>query len=51
MKLEIKYLKNAQKFLNKNTNFTKEKIKILTIKAVKKIFKKEDINVDVKRFL
>ena len=50
MKLEIVYLKKADKFFIKNSNIlTKIKTKELLIKAVKKIVKKEDINIDVKR--
>jgi len=50
MKLEIVYLKKADKFFIKNSNIiSKEKSKELIIRAVKKIIKKEDINIDVKR--
>ena len=50
MKLEIIYLKKADKFFIKNSNIlSKIKVKELIIKAVKKIIKKEDINIDVKR--
>jgi len=50
MKLEIIYLRKADKFFIKNSNIlSKIKVKEFIIKAVKKIIKKEDINVDVKR--
>ena len=50
MKLEIIYLKKADKFFIKNSNIlSKIKVKELIIKAVKKIIKKEDINIDLKR--
>ena len=44
MKLEIIYLKKADKFFIKNSNIlSKIKVKEFIIKAVKKIIKKEDI--------
>ena len=50
MKLEIIYLKKADKFFIKNpTILSKEKSKELIIKAVRKIIKKEDINIDIKK--
>jgi len=50
MKLEIIYLKKADKFFIKNsTILSKNKSTELIVKAVKKIIKKEDINIDVKR--
>ena len=50
MNLEISYLKNTDKFFLKNSNIlTKEKSKLLIIKAVKKIILKEDINIDLKK--
>ena len=49
MKLDIIYLKKADKFF-RNTNITsKDKITTLIIKAVKKIILNEDINLDLKR--
>lgn len=49
MKLEIQYLKRADKFLYKNSNIlSKEKVNQLIVKAVKKILLKEDINIDIK---
>ncbi len=50
MILVIEYLKKAEKFLGKNQQaFSKEKVDTLIIKAVKKIIKNEDINIDVKQ--
>jgi len=50
MKLEIFYKKVVSKFIKKN-NFSKDKLDSLIIKAIKKIVKKEDINIDLKRLL
>ena len=50
MKLEIFYKKVVTKFIKKN-NFSKEELDSLIIKAIKKIVKKEDINIDLKKFI
>ena len=50
MKLEIFYKKVVTKFIKKN-NFSKDELDSLIIKAIKKIVKKEDINIDLKRLL
>ena len=47
--LEIQYLKKADKFLAKNSNvITKNDVDALMIKAVRKIFSDEDVNIDLK---
>jgi len=47
--IEIQYLKKANKFLAKNSNMiTKNDVDALIIKAIRKIFKNEDINIDLK---
>jgi len=47
--IEIQYLKKADKFLAKNSNvITKNEIDILIIKALRKIFNNEDVNIDLK---
>jgi mRNA-degrading endonuclease RelE of RelBE toxin-antitoxin system len=47
--IEIQYLKKANKFLAKNFNvITKNDVDALIIKAIRKIFKNEDINIDLK---
>jgi len=47
--IEIQYLKKANKFLAKNSNvITKNDVDALIIKAIRKIFKNEDINIDLK---
>ena len=47
--LEIQYLKKADKFLAKNSNvITKNDVDVLIIKAVRKIFSDEDVNLDLK---
>jgi len=50
MKLKIIYKKIAIKFIQKN-NLKKDEIDELIIKAIKKIIKKEDINIDVKKLV
>ena len=50
MKLEIFYKRVVTKFIKKN-NFSKEELDNLIIKAIKKIVKKEDINIDLKKFI
>lgn len=50
MKLEILYKKVVTKFIKKN-NFSKDELDNLIIKAIKKIVKKEDVNIDLKRFI
>lgn len=50
MKLEIFYKKVVTKFIKKN-NFSKDELDSLIIKAIKKIVKKEDINIDLKRLI
>ena len=50
MILEIQYLKKSDKFLTKNSHIiSKEKVKQLITKAVKKIILNEDTNTDLKR--
>lgn len=50
MKLELIYNKRVDKFFSKNNHIlTKENVRELLIKAVKKIILKEDINIDLKR--
>jgi mRNA-degrading endonuclease RelE of RelBE toxin-antitoxin system len=47
--LEIQYLKKADKFLSKNANIiSKNDVDLLIIKAIKKIFSDEDVNIDLK---
>ena len=47
--LEIRYLKKADKFLAKNSNvITKSDVDVLIIKAIRKIFSDEDVNIDLK---
>ena len=47
--LEIQYLKKADKFLAKNSNvITKHDVDILIIKAIRKIFSDENVNIDLK---
>jgi len=47
--LEIQYLKKADKFLAKNSNvITKSDVDVLIIKAIRKIFSDEDVNIDLK---
>jgi len=47
--IEIQYLKKADKFLAKNSNvITKNDIDALIIKAIRKIFNNEDVNIDLK---
>ena len=49
MNIEIQYLKKADKFLAKNSHvITKDDVDVLIIKAIRKIFKNEDINIDLK---
>jgi len=49
MRLEIEYLKKADKFFKLNNHIlSKDRAKELIIKAVKKIILKEDINIDLK---
>ncbi len=47
MKVEIIYLKKADKFFNKNKNFKKDEITALVLKALKKIILNEDVNIDI----
>ena len=50
MKINISYSKKADKFLLKNTSLITEKdVDDLLIKAVKLIYKFENINLDLKR--
>jgi len=50
MKIELIYLKKADKFFIKNSHIiTKDESKQLVIKALKKIFKNEKSNLDIKR--
>jgi len=50
MILEIQYLKKSDKFLAKNSHIiSKEKVKRLITKAIKKIILNEDTNIDLKR--
>ena len=47
--LEIQYLKKADKFLAKNSNvITKSDVDVLIIKAIRKIFSDEEVNIDLK---
>ena len=47
--LEIRYLKKADKFLAKNSNvITKSDVDVLIIKAIRKIFSNQDVNIDLK---
>lgn len=49
MILKILYSKQAKKFLDKNPSIINEaKIEDLALKAVKKIIKSEDVNIDIK---
>ncbi|NPA11913.1 MAG: hypothetical protein GXO62_06695 [Epsilonproteobacteria bacterium] len=48
MKLEIQYTKKAYKAIDKKI-ITKKECNDLVIKAIKKIVKNEDINIDLKR--
>ena len=49
MKLEVVYLKRAEKFFSKNHVLKKSDATNLISKACKKIFFKEEINVDLKK--
>lgn len=50
MNLKISYSKVADKFLKKNQNIiTEEEVGKLIISAIRKIFKTEETNVDLKR--
>jgi len=52
MILKIQYEKVVIKFLNKNkSKITKEDIDTLILKSMKKIIKKEDINIDLKKMI
>jgi len=52
MILKIKYEKVVIKFLKKNSSkITKEDIDNLVLKSMKKIIKKEDINIDLKKMI
>ena len=47
--IDIKYTKKANKFLAKNSSImTKNDVDVLIIKAIRKIFANEDINIDLK---
>jgi mRNA-degrading endonuclease RelE of RelBE toxin-antitoxin system len=48
MKIQINYQKPVEKFLSKNHFISRDDIKNLIIKALLKIIKKEDINIDLK---
>ena len=49
MKVEIEYLKRAKKFFNKNSHIISiEKTDELLISAAKKIFQRENTNIDIK---
>lgn len=49
MILKILYSKQAKKFLDKNKAvISEEKVESLALKAVRKIVKSEDINIDLK---
>ncbi len=50
MNLKISYSKEANKFLKKNLNaITEDEVDELIISAMKKIFKTEEISVDIKK--
>ncbi len=49
MNLEVIYLKKADKFFSKNNILKKSDATKLVTKACKKIFFKEDINIDLKK--
>lgn len=49
MKIKISYLKNADKFLAKNTAITKSQIDDLLVQSAKKLIYKENTNIDLKR--
>ncbi len=50
MNLKISYSKEANKFLKKNLNaITEDEVDELIISAMKKIFKTEEISVDLKK--
>ena len=49
MKLEVIYLKKAEKFFSKNHILKKSEATKLVAKACKKIFLHEDVNIDLKR--
>ncbi len=50
MNLEIGYSKKANKFLEKNTKtITEKEVDTLIISAIKKIFKIEKSNIDLKK--
>jgi len=52
MIVEIKYKKNAVKFIKKNSHkISKTEIDELIIKALKKIIKNETINIDLKKLV
>ena len=49
-RIEIHYRKKADKFLVKNRDkLTKEEVDGFVIKAIKKIYGDEDVNIDLKR--
>lgn len=50
MNVKISYSKRAEKYLNGNSNvISEEEIEDLLIKAFKRIFQKEDSNIDLKK--
>ena len=50
MNVKISYSKRAEKYLNGNSNVIyEEEIEDLLIKAFKRIFQKEDSNIDLKK--
>ncbi len=50
MNLKISYSKEANKFLKKNLNtITEDEVDKLIISAIKKVFKTEEITVDLKK--
>ena len=52
MKVKILYKKVATKFIAKNqSKISKDSVDIFVFKAVKKIVKKEDINIDLKKLI
>lgn len=50
MTLKILYKKIATKFISKN-KISKDEVDSLVVKSMKKIIKKEDINIDLKKLV
>jgi len=48
MNIEIHYRKKADKFLAKNNTLSKDEVDSLILKAIRKIFNNEEINIDLK---